>query len=240
MKSFISVLLLLFTLNFSFSANVSKFKSHFDTYNKEYNEYVYLYQNLWYYLEKNAVVKAKLYTSGNETFIVDFFNTGVYRDYQFRKIFYYTTDSTDYQTVRVELFNKNGEVKNVDVSESNIPYHKNSKLDYFSYKHLEYLNDNNIIEHEQDGKIFTERISDANIDYSGIFAENIALHEGYFPATTKTQRIQIAIKGYFNNRNETKHWTELMYNDYKYYTTYFLQNGNNLYSLTIMTTDEIY
>jgi hypothetical protein len=242
MKNLIKILTIVFTLvlNSAFASKVSTFKTHFDTYNKEYNEYVYLYKSVWSYLESNAVTKATLYTSGNETFNVTFFNTGVYRDYQFKKIFYYTTDSTDYQTIKIILHTNNGTTKTISVTDSNIPFHKNVKLDNFSYTHLNYLNTNKTISHEQGSKEFIQRINDAGIDYSGIFAENIALHEGFFPATTKTQRIQIAIRGYFDNRSVTEHWSELMNIEYNYYTTYFLQNGGNLYSLTVMTTGEIY
>jgi len=220
-------------------AKPETFQKHFIDYNKEYNDFVYLYRTMWSYLEFNALDKAIVYTE-KETFHIDFANTGVYRDYFFRKIFYYTTDSTMYKTIKISLININGEKYNISINNNNIKYHNDNRLNVFAIKHLNYLYNINDIKHEQYNKNMSDRIRDVGINFDGTFAENISRRRSYILPKTKTQRIQEAIRSYFVYRNKTLHWKNLIDIEYNYYTTYFLQEKGVLYSLTVMTTDELY
>lgn len=222
---------------------VKYYKSQFDEYNKTFNCYVYLYKTLWDYLKTNALIKAEIYTK-NEKMTVSYFNTGVYHDYMFRKLFYYTADSTDEEVNKIVLYNKNGNIKTIKASEGNIPYHTFEPLDKFAYDHLNYLNNHEVMHHQRFNTPFGGRIKAAGIDYEGSFAENIALHEYSYRSYTKLERIMHAFRGYFNNREQSDHWKELMQEEknYRYYTTYFLEDDSKgrLYSITIMTTGQLY
>lgn len=233
MKRFATILSLIVLVTVTGFSAPNTFKNDFTSLNKEFNEYVFLLRSTWNYLDNNTITKAKIY---NNTTLVStiVISTGTTKDDSFSKIFKRIYNDSN-KITKIKLYTDKGFINNIDIVNNKLTNLSNSKLEGYAIKQLTYLNDNDLIQHNRGSVDMDGRIAESDIDYQGIFAENIAACNSSAEISTNRKRVMLTIKKYYNYRTRTQHFNEIMSLDYKFYTTRFLQDGKTLYSLTVMT-----
>ena len=232
MKRFTAILSLVVLVSVTGFSVPNTFDNDFEKSNKEFNDYVFLLRNAWNYLDNNTVSTVKIY-SNNTLVNTIAIPTGSTKDITFDKIFkkiYFGTQ----KITKIKMYSLKGTINNIDIVNNSLLTLNSSKLEKFQKNHLKYLNAHKLIQHNRGNVDMDQRIEEVDMDYQGIFAENIAASICN-PISTERERIMVTLKKYYTYRTKTQHFNELMSLDYKFYTTRFLQDGDTVYSLTVMT-----
>lgn len=239
MNRLLTILLVSISVTSSFSYNL--FKSDHDFINLNFNSQIYLLRSSWTFLDETLVNECSITTSQGD--IKTFQLNSKSKDTQFKVIFHYLLDSLEAPATRLDFkYTDSSGIeygKWIRASDANIVYHVSKKLNHYAWTHLDHLIKERSISHTRNGVSMSRRISLSNIDFTGLFAENIALIQPTPLPSSHFSRINHSIRAYYQGRFTSGHWKNLMDESYNHYTTYFIQNKQKTISLTIMTTNQI-
>lgn len=229
--------LILFALiMFSFLSKAKSQTQEQISYNKEYNDILYLCKESWDYLDKIGANKIKIYNSDDIVISsYSFKSSKENRDVYMDKIIY-TLYTIDESITKIKIDNKI-----IDIRYNNIKTDMNKSILNCINKHANFCKKQNYLTHEQGEKTYNERLNESGITAAGNITENCSRTYKRGSIRMEIRRIFLA---YYQHKYITEHWDQFMKRKYKYYTTAILVSDKDdyVYSVTIFTeykTDKI-
>ena len=201
-------------------------------FNKEFNEYSYIFKNVYHYAKENRIKRLSIYSGSTKLKTFTFSGTSTNVDDYFTPFFFYLRDSTKARINKVVISTTRNSVKVIDVRNNTIEYLNVASIKTYTQNHVEYMVSTNHVQHNQGDLTMRGRLDKFGIDFYGEFGENCSKAGSYYEVKTNRDRVFKIMKSYYTFRHRTEHWNAIVEKGVNKYFTYYVQKDDYLYSVT--------
>lgn len=203
-------------------------------FNKTYNNYVYIFKNTYNYLKANNIKQLDVYVGSKKIKTFTYTKQVSHVDFYFKRFFYYIVDSTDQEITKVRMVNSDNTVKIVNIVNNKIKFVNDTKLEKYCASQVTHMLDIGHATHDQNGMTMTERIDKAGLDFWGEFTEICSKDFNFTTPKTNVEKTTQILENYYSFRAKTLHWSAVVDIKYNKCSTYFVENGNKMYSISVL------
>lgn len=201
------------------------------TYNREYNNILYLCKESWKALKGGNVSSIKIYNRDGETVKSFTFKTIKSQRVPYMDKIISSLYNLDEDIIRIKI-----DSKIIDISNNNLKIDYNYSVFNCINDHAEYCKNQFDVTHEQGITSYEDRLVNYNIRAIGAVAENCAKTYGMGTIRMDIRRV---IKVFYLNKYISKHWDQFMREDFKVYSSVMVKGDDMyVYSVTLFSQNK--